>query len=88
MFLDLWIAQLTPQCLYRGESAVLVRSLAMSALSAARVLLSAAVSRIEQRLNAQRRRTMGNRGTRRCEIRTGAAPSGPSSSAPEWRMCE
>jgi hypothetical protein len=37
MFLDLWIGQLTPQCLPHGESAFLVRSLAMSALAAARV---------------------------------------------------
>jgi hypothetical protein len=64
MFLDLWIGQLTPQCLHRGESDFLVRSLAMSALGAARVscasvvLLSAAASRIEHRLNAQRRRTI------------------------------
>ena len=35
MFLDRWIGQLTPQCLHRGESAFLVRSLAMSALAAA-----------------------------------------------------
>jgi hypothetical protein len=35
MFLDLWIGQLTPQCLHRGEGAFLVRSLAMSALAAA-----------------------------------------------------
>jgi len=28
-------------------------------------------------------RSLGNRGTRRCEIRSGAAPAGPSSSAPE-----
>jgi hypothetical protein len=50
-------------------------------------LLSAAVSRTEQLLNAPRRRTgsLGNRGTRRCEIRSGAVPAGPSSSAPEWR---
>ena len=53
----------------------------LGSLAASVVLLSAAVSRIEQRLNGQRRRTgsLGKRGTRCCEIRSGRGhPRGPA----------
>ena len=90
MFLDLSIGQLTPQYLHRGRKCHPcplprdVRAGGCLGLLRSVVLLSAAVSRIEQRLNAQRRRTIvgksrhpplrnpQRRGTRGAQLQNGA----------------